>query len=133
MFDVCTLSVQSIFAVPFMLQFASLYITLQSVGQSSCFSAHHSPIPTTERCQSRIEVLGTVCLKVESTGAGDPLPGLMGNEGSSDPFSPARAPQPPLNYTAGVSVFAWSITSQPLHLLSCTHRLQDNQCPKLPG
>lgn len=72
-------------------------------------------------------------LKVESTGSGDPLPGLMGNEGSSDPFSPWRAPQPPFNYTAGVSVFAWSITSQPLHLLSCTHRLQDNQCPKLLG
>lgn len=72
-------------------------------------------------------------LAVESTGTGDPLPGLMGNEESSDPFSPARAPQPPLNYTAGVSVFAWSITSQPLHLLSCTHRLQDNQGPKLPG
>lgn len=61
-------------------------------------------------------------LKVESTDSGDPLPGLMGNEGSSDPFSPRRVPQPPLNYTAGVSVFAWSITSQPLHLLSCTHR-----------
>lgn len=72
-------------------------------------------------------------LVIESTGAGDPPPGLMGNEEPSDPFSPARAPQPPLNYTAGVSVFAWSITSKPLHLLSCTHRLQDNQCPKLPG
>lgn len=75
----------------------------------------------------------SVGLTVESTGTGDPPPGLMGNEGSLDPFSPARGPQPPLNYTAGVSVFAWSITSQPLHLLSCTHRLQDNQCPKLPG
>lgn len=36
-----------------------------------------------------------VGLKVESTGTGDPLPGLMGNEGSSDPFSPEKSPSAP--------------------------------------
>lgn len=99
-----------------------LWLDVKIILCCSCFSSS-SLVPTTERCQSCIEVLGTLWASLGSTGTGDPPPGLMGKEEFSDPFSPAAATQPLHNYTAGVSVFAWSITSQSLHLLLCAHRL----------